>query len=184
MIKKNDKPFELRNIKTNPSGYQIQFIVNGKSHSGFSTDIEEAKKIRNKMEKELNVGPQAGLRRRPSEKKLTFIPGTNKPMAAGISMRCGRRKPTRSETYTIIIDWRDHTGRKRLKSFYGCSESRYTRKKLKEAYDLALKFRLAYEEAIRSNTLEDFNPSAFNRKRPKRIKRTKVLMRKRQRIRR
>ncbi len=160
-ITKKDKPYELRNIKTNPSGYQIQFIVNGKSHSDFSTDLEKAKKIRDKMERKLNVAPNGVFRNNYKAKKSSNIPGTNKPMAAGITLNTYQHQGSKS--YSIIVNWRDYTGKKRVKTFYGCSETRYTRKVMKAAYDRGLSFRKAYEEAIIEGSLNRFDPAVFNK---------------------
>jgi len=157
----SNKPFELRNIKKNPSGFQIQFIVKGKSHSDFSTDVEEAKKIRDKMERKLKLVPNGVFKKRLLEGKTSNIPGTNKPMATGITLQT--RPHQGSKTYSVVVRWQDHKGKARVKTFYGCSETRYTRKVMKAAYDRALVFRKAYEKAVTENTLAGFDPSVFNK---------------------
>lgn len=155
------RPFELRNIKDNPDGYQIQFIVHGKSHSAFETDLEKAKKVRDKMEKKLKIIRNGLFKHNPSMHKLSYIPGTDKPMPSGITIRSHKRQGT--DTYEVIINWRDHTGKARLKTFYGCSETRYTLAKMKSAYQSALAFRRAYEQAVLDDILIEFDPKTFNR---------------------
>lgn len=162
-MKHPKRPFELRNIKKNPSGYQIQYIVKGKSHSDFSTDIEKAKKIRDKMEKKLKIVRNGAFKRNAQEGKKSFIPGTNKPMAPGITLNPYQHQG--SVSYSIMVSWRDFSGRSRVKTFYGCSETTYKRKVMKAAYDRALSFRKAYETAVIENTLDGFDPSIFNKKR-------------------
>ncbi len=159
-----NKPFELRNIKKNPSGFQIQFIVDGKSHSAFETDIEKAKAIRDKMERKLNIPSKGAFHRRFPKNKTSRIPGTNKPMACGITLRTYKRQG--SNTHEVLVHWRDYTGKKHVKTFYGCSETRYTRKKMKTAYDRALTFRKAYEQAVLDKTLKHFDPGSFDLKNP------------------
>lgn len=156
----NKRPFELRNIKDNPDGYQIQFIVDGKSHSAFEKNLEKAKKIRDKMEKKLKVVRNGAFKRKPSNFKISTIPGTNTPMAAGISLRIHMRNG--SETYEVSVNWRDHKSKNRIKTFYGCSESRYSLAKMKSAYKKALIFRKAYEKAVLDNTLKDFDHTAYS----------------------
>ena len=158
-----DKPFELRNIKKNPSGYQIQFIVRGVSHSDFSTDIEKAKKIRDKMERKFKITPNGAFRRRIIDGKESKIPGTNKPMAVGITLHAYQHQG--SVSYSVVVGWHDHTEKKRVKTFYGCSETTYTRKAMKDAYDRALAFRKGFEQAVIDGTLKDFVPSDYNKKR-------------------
>ena len=160
------RPYELRNIKNNPDGYQIQYIVNGKSHSAFDTDLEKAKIIRDEMEKKLKVIPNSAFKTTAKHLKISFIPGTDKPMPAGLSLRVSNRKNTKaySETYEVAVNWKDFTGKVRIKTFYGCSETRYSHAKMKVAYQSALAFRKAYEQAILDNTLSKLDPSAFNQK--------------------
>lgn len=155
------KPFELRNIKNNPDGYQIQFIVDGKSHSSFSTDIEKAKEIRDKMEKKLKRIPNGAFKAKPNSFKLSFVPGTDKLMASGVNLRVARLHD--SESYEVAVNWRDHTGKTRIKTFYACSETRYTLFKMRDAYKRGLEFRKAYEKAVLDETLADFDPSSFNK---------------------
>ena len=156
------RPFELRNIKDNPDGYQIQFIVAGKSHSAFDTDLEKAKIIRDKMEKTLNIIRKGVFKLKPSIHKLSYIPGTDKPMPPGITISSNKRHG--SDTYEVLINWRDHAGKARVKTFYGCSETCYTLAKMRSAYQSALTFRKAYEQAVLDGTLSDFDPKAFNRR--------------------
>jgi len=156
------RPFELRNIKDNPDGYQIQFIVDGKSHSAFHKDLEKAKIIRDKMEKKLKLIPTRAFKPKASRFKTSAIPGTNKPMPAGISLRIHTRR--KCETYEMQVNWQDHKDKRRIKVFYACTETRYTHKKMRDAYDRAFAFRKAYEKAVLENTLEDFDPTAFSRK--------------------
>jgi len=120
------RPFELRNIKDNPDGYQIQFIVDGKSHSAFHKDLEQAKKIRDKMEKKLKLIPTRAFKPKASRFKLSNIPGTNKLMPSGISLRIFTR--CKCETYEVQVYWRDHKGKGRIKAYYACTETRYTTK--------------------------------------------------------
>lgn len=167
-----DKPFELRNIKKNPSGYQVQFIVKGKSHSVLEKDLEKAKKIRDRMEKKFKVDRSIAYNHQPLDKKMSFIPGTNKPMPIGITLHVYQHQGT--ESYNVQVRWRDYTGHWRIKTFYGCSETTYTLKKMREAYNLAYKFRQAYSEAVRTNTLEQFDPTIFNRSRKKKTLADKV----------
>lgn len=162
-MKHPKRPFELRNIKQNPSGYQIQYIVNGTSHSNFSTDLEKAKKIRDKMEKELKIVRNGTFRKKYVDGKQSLIPGTNKPMAAGITLHAYYHQG--SVSYSIIVNWRDFNQKRRVKTFYGCSETTYTRKAMKASYDRALTFRKAYEKAVNEHTLDKFDPSVFNKKR-------------------
>lgn len=167
-----DKPYELRNIKKNPSGYQVQFIVKGKSHSVLEKDLEKAKKIRDKMEKKFKGSTNKVYQYLPLDKKMSFIPGTNKPMPVGITLHIYQNKGT--ETYSIQVRWRDNTGHWRIKTFYGCSAPTYSLKKMKEAYKLAYKFRQAYMEAVTSKTLDQFEPTSFNRSRKKKTIADKV----------
>jgi len=155
------RPFELRNIKDNPDGYQIQFIVDGKSHSAFHKDLEKAKKIRDKMEKKLKLIPTRAFKQKASRFKTSAIPGTDKPMPSGISLRIHTRR--KSETYEMQVNWRDHKGKSRIKIFYACTETRYTHKKMREAYNRALTFRKAYEKAVLDNTLKDFDHTQYTR---------------------
>ncbi len=161
------RPFELRNIKNNPDGYQIQFIVDGKSHSAFEKDLEKAKKIRDKMEKKLKVVPRGVFRRKPSPYKLSYIPGTDKPMPPGLTIRTTRRHGT--DTFEVVVNWRDHTGKFRIKTFYGCSDSCYKLVKMRSAYERALAFRKAFEKAVLDGTLKDFDPTAFNQRKARKL---------------
>lgn len=158
-MKSHRRPFELRNIKDNPDGYQIQFIVDGKSHSAFEKDLEKAKIIRDKMEKKLKIVRDGAFRKKPSIYKMSFIPGTDKPMPAGLTLRIYTRYG--NETYEVAVNWKDSTGKPRIKSFYGCTETRYTLAKMRAAYKNALTFRKAYEQAILDDTLAEFDPSVF-----------------------
>ena len=168
-----DKPFELRNIKKNPSGYQVQYIVNGKSHSVLVKDLEKAKKVRDQMEKKLKIAtPSTAYRYRSPTEKMSCIPGTNKPMPTGVTLRVYQHQG--SESYDVQVRWRDHTGHGRIKTFYGCSSTTYSVKKLREAYKLAIKFRQAYEKAVSNGTLEQLDPSSFNRNRKKKSVAEKV----------
>lgn len=158
-MKSHRRPFELRNIKDNPDGYQIQFIVDGKSHSAFEKDLEKAKIIRDKMEKKLKIVRDGAFKKKPSLFKMSFIPGTNKPMPAGLTLRIYTRNG--NETYEVSVNWKDSTGKRRIKTFYGCSETRYTLAKMRAAYKNALAFRKAYEQAVLDETLAEFDPSIF-----------------------
>jgi hypothetical protein len=151
---------DLRNIKKNPAGYQVQFIVNGKSHSGFEKELPKAKKLRDKMEEKLNIIPRGAFRTTFEKNKESCIPGTNKPMPVGITFRTHTKNGT--DTYDILVNWTDHTGKKRTKGFYCCRETTYTPKKIQQAYDRALKFRKAYEKSVLNETLSAFDPTEFN----------------------
>jgi hypothetical protein len=150
----------LRNIKKNPAGYQIQFIVNGKSYSGFEKDLTKAKKLRDSMEKKLKVAPNGAFRQSFEKNKGSYIPGTNKKMPVGITLKTHYGKDV--NTYDILVNWTDHTGKKRTKVFYCCRETTYTPNKIKQAYKRAVKFRKAYEQAVLKGALSEFDPKMFN----------------------
>lgn len=157
---------ELRQIKKAASGgYQIQFIVDGKSYSGFSKDLEEAKKIRDRMEKELNIDPRQTFKSKVSKNKTSFIPGTNELMPPGLTL-CTKQR-SGYVMYEILVSWTDHTGRSRAKNFYCCRDSTYSLDKMRDAYSRAVEFRKAYEQASLEDKLAAFDPSAFNLKRKK-----------------
>ncbi|MEE9412138.1 MAG: hypothetical protein V3V22_03705 [Methylococcales bacterium] len=154
---------DLRNIKKNPSGYQIQFIVSGKSYSGFEKELTKAKKLRDRMQKQLQIAPKGAFRKSFEKNKESYIPGTNQRMPAGITLKTHYGIDV--NTYDILVNWRDHTGKKRTKGFYCCRETTYTPTKIKQAYIRAVKFRKAYEKAILNGTLSAFDPKEFNIKR-------------------
>jgi hypothetical protein len=119
--------------------------------------------IRDKMEAKLKLAPKGAFKTKNPERKLSCIPGTNKMMASGITLHTYWHQDSLS--YDILVRWRDHTGKARVKTIYGCSETTYTRKVMKAAYDRALAFRKAYETAILVDTLEKLNPADFNKRR-------------------
>ncbi len=152
---------DMKNIKrAKTGGYQIQFIVNGKSHSGFSMDLSEAVKIRDKMRKELNIIPNGAFKKKSSKYKKSLIPGTKQLMHVGITFTSFVNRGY--ETYYILVNWKDYQGKQKCKSFYCGKESTYTVKRGKEIYKHALKFRKAYEKAVLDGTLRDFDPTLFN----------------------
>ena len=151
---------ELRNIKKNPVGYQVQFIVNGKSYSGFEKDLSKAQKLRDEMEKELQIIPKGAFRKTYEKNKESCIPGTNKPMPAGITLKVSYDNDI--QTYDVLVNWSDHKGKRRTKGFYCCRETTYSLNKMKRAYERALKFRKAYEQAVLNETLAEFDPTQFN----------------------
>lgn len=154
---------DLRNIKKTPTGYQIQFIVNGKSYSGFEKELTKAKKLRDRMKKQLKIAPNGAFRQSFEKNKESYIPGTNKLMPAGITLKTHYGKDV--NTYDILVNWTDHTGKKRTKVFYCCRETTYTPRKIKLSYNRAVKFRKAYEKAVCDGTLSEFDPKMFNIKR-------------------
>ncbi|HFD13454.1 MAG TPA: hypothetical protein ENJ32_13445 [Crenotrichaceae bacterium] len=151
---------ELRNIKKHPTGYQVQFIVHGKSYSGFEKELQKAIKLRDSMEKKLKVIPKGAFRKTFEKNKESCIPGTNTPMPVGITLKISYRNDI--QTYDILVNWKDHTGKQRTKGFYCCRETTYSPKKMKRAYNRALKFRQAYEKAVLDETLSEFDPIMFN----------------------
>ncbi|MEE9426453.1 MAG: hypothetical protein V3V18_15955 [Methylococcales bacterium] len=151
---------DLRNIKKNPTGYQIQFIVNGKSYSGFEKELTKAKKLRDRMKKQLQIAPKGAFRKSFEKNKESYVPGTNKRMPVGITLKTHYGPDV--NTYDILVNWRDHTGKKRTKGFYCCRETTYTQEKIKQAYNRAVKFRQAYEKSILNGTLSEFDPKEFN----------------------
>jgi len=159
--KSKAKDVDMTNIKKAKSGgYQIQFIVKGKSYSGFSTDLSKAIKIRDKMRKKLKVVPNGAFKKTNQKGKKSFIPGTKKLMAVGITFTTFMSKGY--ETNYILVHWQDAEGNHKTKSYYCGRESTYSVKRGKEVYKKALEFRKAYEKAVLDETLEDFDPTKYN----------------------
>jgi len=155
------KDLDLKNIKkAKTGGYQIQFIVNGKSYSDFSMDINKAVKIRDKMRKQLKIVPNGAFKKRNQKGKKSVIPGTREKMAAGITFT--KFMSRGSETYYILVNWRDAEGKHKTKSYYCGRDSTYTTKRGQQIYKLALKFRKAYEKAVLNEAVESFDPAEFN----------------------
>jgi len=152
--KKEQKP-DLRNIKkAKTGGYQIQFIVKGKSYSDFSMNLSEAIKIRDKLKKKLKIPSTSKYRKTTLNTKKSVIPGTNKIMPTGITCATSNTKST--PHYYIMVNWLDYNNKTRVRSFYCGTESTYTLSKAKEMYAKALKFRKAFEKAAIDGTLKEF----------------------------
>lgn len=155
------KNLDLSNIKNaKTGGYQIQFYVDGKSHSGFSMDLSEAIEIRDKMREKLKVVPNGAFKRKSQQTKKSLIPGTRHIMAAGITFTTFMSRGYK--THYILVNWRDSKGKQRTKSYYCGKESTYSVKKGKKIYDLALKFRKAYEKSVLDGTLHELDPSKYS----------------------
>jgi hypothetical protein len=122
--------------------------------------LSKAIKIRDKMEKKLQIIPNGAFRKTFEKNKQSCIPGTNKPMPVGITLKTSSFNNT--DTYDILVNWTDHTGKKRTKGFYCCRETTYTPQKIQLAYNRALKFRKAYEKAVLNKTLSEFDPAFCN----------------------
>lgn len=155
------KNLDLSNIKNaKTGGYQIQFYVDGKSYSGFSMDLSEAIKIRDKMREKLKIVPNGAFKRKSQQTKKSLIPGTRHIMAAGITFTTFMSRGYK--THYILVNWRDAKGKQKTKSYYCGKESTYSVKKGKKIYDLALKFRKAYEKAVLDGTLHELDPSKYS----------------------
>lgn len=158
---KKKKNLDVTNIKKAATGgYQIQFIVKGKSHSGFAKELPEAIKIRDKLKEKLNVSPSKSFRNYIPKNKTSLIPGTKRQMPAGITETTFVSRG-RENTY-ILVNWKDSKGKHKTKSFYCYTKATKSLKKMKEAYSRALEFRQAYEKAVLEETLKDFDPDIFN----------------------
>ena len=152
------KSYELRNIKNTPDGcYQIQFVRDGKSHSSFSKNLKEAKKIRNEMEKKIGIVNQK-FNEKPLSYKDSMIPETKNPMPAGISLNYSEK----NKQFHITVNWFRIDRKPRSKHFYAGTENTYYEGKGVEAYARAIEFRRAWESAINLNELEKFDPIEFN----------------------
>jgi hypothetical protein len=151
---------QLRNIKRTTSGFQVQFIQDGKSHSAFTKDLEEAKEIRDKMEKELGIIAEGAYRVKPLKNKTSTIPGTKEPMPAGVSLRIRNRNGV--DVYEVRTAWYDINKTPKTKCFHACNEVNYSVSKMKVAYERALRFRKAWEEAVEEGSLAFFDPTEFN----------------------
>lgn len=147
---------DVTNIKKANGGYQIQFIVNGKSHSGFAVELQEAIKVRDKLKKKLKILPVKSFRNHTSKNKKSLIPGTKRQMPTGIAMTTFQSKGY--ENRYISVSWKDSEGKLKTKGFYCGRETTYSLKKTKEMYKKALEFRQSYEKAVLDGTLKDFNP--------------------------
>lgn len=155
------KDIDLKNIKkAKTGGYQIQFIVNGKSHSGFSMDLAEAVKIRDKLRKKLKVVPNGAFKKTNQQSKKSLVPGTRHQMAVGITFTSFMSRGY--ETYYILVNWKDFEGKHKTKSFYCGRESTYTIKKAKEIYKKALEFRKSYEAAVLEGKVKEFYAKSVN----------------------
>jgi len=155
------KNIDLSNIKNaKTGGYQIQFYVNGKSHSGFSMDLSEAVKIRDEMKKKLKIVPNGSFKKKSQQTKKSLIPGTRHIMAAGITSTVFMSRGYK--TYYILVNWKDAKGKHKTKSYYCGKESTYSVKRGREIYKKALEFRKAYEKAVLDEALEDFDSTKFN----------------------
>ena len=156
-----EKQLDITNIKKAATGgYQIQFIVKGKSHSGFAKALPEAIKIRDKLKKKLKILPTKSFRNYIPKNKTSLIPGTKRQMPAGITETTFQSRGY--ESYYILVNWKDSTGKNKTKSFYCGRETTTSLQKKKEAYKRALEFRQAYEKAVLDETLNDFDPDVFN----------------------
>lgn len=154
---------DLHNIKkARTGGLQIQFIVDGKSHSAFSMDLDKAKSLRDKMEIKLKIDPKRHFRIASQSNKNSCIPGTYKPMYPGITLNTKNRNGY--EEYYILVNWVDHTSKQKTKSFYACRETTYCLDKMKQTYKRAVKFRKAYEKTLLNGKLDEFDPTKFNLK--------------------
>lgn len=150
--------------KAKTGGYQVQFIVKGKSYSGFAMKRKDAIVIRDQMEKKLAPLMQpSGYRKTPQPNKESMVPGTDRPMPAGITLHTGNRHGYKE--YYIQVNWVDYRGKHRTKAFYACRESTYTKTKMKQTYSRAYQFRRAYEKAKREGKIKDFDHTQFNLKR-------------------
>lgn len=146
----------MRNIKKAATGgFQIQFMRDHKSYSAFSMDLEEAKKIRDQMEKSLEEYPEE-FRLKPQIGKGSCIPGTNQPMYSGISLAFKEKKAQ----YAIQVVWRDDNNKVRTKAFYAGTVNTFSEKGI-QAYMRALEFRQSWEDAVTCNRLNEFDPSVF-----------------------
>ena len=152
------KPYELRNIKNTPDGhYQIQFIRNGKSHSGFAKTLKEAKKLRDRMEAKLGILNQE-YNEKPKSNKKSKILGSDKVMRTGLSLYYSEKR----RQYYILVHWFTADKKPRSKGFYAGTDNTYFQGKGDEAYNRAVEFREEWENAVRCNQLEHFNPEEFN----------------------
>lgn len=150
------KNIDLKNIKkAKTGGYQIQYIVNGNSHSGFSMDLTEAVKIRDELKEKLKIIPNAAFKKTTQQNKKSLIPGTRRRMAVGITFTSFTSRGY--ETYYIMVNWKDVEGKHKTKCFYCGRKSTYNVKKAKAIYKKALEFRKAYEAAVLEGTLKEFN---------------------------
>ncbi len=153
--------YTLRNIKHREDGFQIQYIINGVSHSEFVKTLKKAMRVRDQMEQRLRVIPNGDFKKYTQKNKQSLIPGTDRLMEPGVGLTVNRCKNGVSVIY-IRVKWKDYAGVKRDKGFYCGTENTYTLKRLKTGYERALKFRQAYEQAVLDKTLVDFDPKQFN----------------------
>jgi hypothetical protein len=156
---------DMRNIKRcSTGGYQIQFIRNKKSFSDFSMNLEEAKLLRNRMEKELGKVGNGSYRINldPLGNKTSMIPGTNKIMPSGISNNIRKRKNRTSEEYYILVNWYNKNKKKCTKSFYVSTLNSYSIERHLDVYKRALEFNDAWQEAVKFDMLDQFDHTAFN----------------------
>jgi len=112
------------------------------------------------MRKKLKVVPNGAFKKTNQKGKKSFIPGTKKLMAVGITFSTFMSKGY--ETNYILVHWQDAEGNQKTKSYYCGRESTYTIKRGKKLYKKALEFRRAYEKAVLDDTLEDFDPTIYN----------------------
>jgi hypothetical protein len=153
-----NKLHHIKKAKT--GGYQIQFIVKGKSHSGFSMDLDEAIAIRDKMQAKLHRNKPVGYRNEAQPSKESLVPGTERPMHAGISMSI--RERNHAEEFYILVNWIDYKGKQRTKAFYACRDTTFSVARLKATYSRAYQFRRAYEKARKAGKIKAFDHRKFN----------------------
>jgi hypothetical protein len=109
------------------------------------------------MEKNIGLVNQ-NFNDKPLSYKDSMIPGTTKPMRAGISLSYSEK----GSQFQITVNWFKIDKKPRSKNFYAGTENTYYEGKGDEAYARAVEFRTAWENAISSNQLEYFNPNEFN----------------------
>ncbi len=95
-------------------------------------------------------------------RRLTKVPSHNKSTGVlGVSRthRYDKRKDLKHLVYSV--NWIDHSGKKRGKTFWVCNVRNYDREMDLIAFEAAKQFRKEWEHHVDNDSLHLFNPSKY-----------------------
>ena len=151
------KSFDMRNIKTRADGYQICYVINGKSYTNFTKDLDDAKSIRDDMENELSINPHQTLKDKPLKGKTSCYPNSNEPLPVGITFLVAGKMFSVTKEISLRSNWKDSSGKNRMKTFYIGTENTYTLGRFYTQLERAVEFREKYARHVGNGTLDQFD---------------------------
>ena len=157
----------IHNVHKMPNGYQIRFIKHGKHYIDHAKTLSEAIKKRDQQQRELGIHPR--IKTTTLSHKVSTTPD-DALMPVGMSLVW--HKPRGQLIISVACQ---ETG-VATKNFYAGTPETFE-SRFKEAYERALAFRQAYEQAVKNGTINTFDPKAFNKKNYK--KKSPLLTRRR-----